>query len=162
MSSYAKWFSRALVILALIGAANARNNPHVADADREYAAVFSHPDNPCAKESTTLDYEECIGKEVEFTENHLNAFLEAVRGILANQYGATAGIKPAGNVNELDLLNNADRVWREYKKNLCELEFAGFDGGSGASSAKSECEYRLDRQYVQQVADAILLKVLAK
>jgi uncharacterized protein YecT (DUF1311 family) len=124
--------------------------------------VFSHAENPCAKESTTIDYEECIGKEVEFTENHLNAFLEAVRGILANEHGATAGIKPAGKVSELDLLNNADRAWREYKKNLCELEFAGFDGGSGASSAKSECEYRVDREYVKQVADAILLKILAK
>jgi uncharacterized protein YecT (DUF1311 family) len=99
---------------------------------------------------------------VEFTENHLNAFLEAVRGILTNEHGATAGIKPAGKVSELDLLNGADRAWREYKKNLCELEFAGFDGGSGASSAKSECEYRVDREYVKQVADVILLKILAK
>jgi uncharacterized protein YecT (DUF1311 family) len=162
MSNYAKCFSRAFVILALLGAASAKDHPHVADADREYAAVFSHAENPCAKESTTLDYEECIGKEVEFTENHLNAFLEAVRGILANEYGATSGIKPARKVKELDLLNNADRTWREYKKNLCELEFAGFDGGSGASSAKSECEYRVDREYVRQVADAILLKILAK
>jgi hypothetical protein len=80
----------AFVILALIGAANARNNPHVADADREYAAIFSHAEKPCAKESTTIDYEECIGKEVEFTENHLNAFLGAVRGILTKEYGATA------------------------------------------------------------------------
>jgi uncharacterized protein YecT (DUF1311 family) len=62
----------------------------------------------------------------------------------------------------LDLLNNADRAWREYKKNLCELEFAEFDGGSGAGSAESECEYQADRQYVRQVADVILLKTLAK
>jgi uncharacterized protein YecT (DUF1311 family) len=60
------------------------------------------------------------------------------------------------------MLNSADRAWQEYKNNLCELKFAGFDGGSGASSAKSECEYRVDRQYVKQVADAILLKILAK
>ncbi len=162
MSHNAKCISRGFVILALVGVPNAKDNPHVADADREYATVFSHPDSPCAKESTTFDYEECIGKEVEFTERHLNAFLEAVRGIVANEYGATAGIKPAGKVNELDLLNNADRAWREYKKNLCELEFTGFDGGSGASSAKSECEYRVDREYVKQVADVISLKILAR
>jgi len=75
---------------------------------------------------------------------------------------APAGTESARKVKELDLLNNADRASREYKKNLCELEFAGFDGGSGASSAKSECEYSVDRQYVRQVADAILLKILAK
>jgi uncharacterized protein YecT (DUF1311 family) len=144
------------------GAANAERHPHVADADLEYAALFSHGENPCAKESTTLDDEQCIGKEVEFTENHLNMFLAAVRGILADEDGSPAGTESAGKVKELDLLNNADRAWREYKKNLCELEFAGFDSGSGAGSAKSECEYRVDRQYVRQMADAILLKILAK
>jgi len=159
MSGSAKCFGRAFAMLALIGAANAGDKRHVADADREYAAVLSHAENPCAKESTTLDYEQCIGKEVEFTENHLNAFLGAVRGILADEDSVPAGTESAGKVKELDLLNNADRAWREYKKNLCELEFAG---GSGASSAKSECEYRVDRQYVKQVADAILLKTLAK
>ena len=162
MSSYAKGLSIGFVILALIGAANAKDHPRVADADREYAAVFSHGENPCAKESTTLAYEQCIGKEVEFTERHLNAFLAAVRGILADEDGAPAQPESAGKAKELDLLNNADQAWREYKKNLCELEFAGFDGGSGASSAKSVCEYRVDRQYVKQVADAVLLKILAK
>jgi uncharacterized protein YecT (DUF1311 family) len=162
MSSFAKGLGVGFFILALIGAAHAKDHPHVADADREYAAVFSHVENPCAKESTTLGYEQCIGKEVEFTENHLNAFLAAVRGILADEDGVPAGAEPAGKVKELELLNNADRAWREYKKNLCGLEFAGLDGGSGASSAEGECEYRADRQYVRQVADAILLKILAK
>jgi uncharacterized protein YecT (DUF1311 family) len=144
------------------GAANAERHPHVADADREYAAVFSHGENPCAGGSTTSGYEQCIGKEVEFTENHLNAFLEAVRGILADEDGVPAGAGSAGKGKQLDLLNHADGAWREYKKNLCELEFAGSDRGSGAASAESECEYRVDREYVKQVADAILLKILAK
>jgi len=162
MSSSAKSLCVGFVIFALIGAANAKDHPHVADADREYAAVFSHGENPCATESTTFGYEQCIGKEVEFTENHLNAFLAAVRGILADEDGAPAGAESAGKVKKLDLLNNADRAWREYKKNLCALGFAELEGGSGASSAESECEYRVDRQYVEQMADAILLKVLAK
>jgi uncharacterized protein YecT (DUF1311 family) len=161
MSSYAKSFAGGFCILALMGAGWAKEHPHVADADREYAAVFSHVKNPCT-ESTTLGYEQCTGKEVEFTEKHMNALLAAVRGILADEDGPSAGPASAGKVKQLDLLNAADRAWRENKKNLCELEFAGFDGGSGASSAKSECEYRTDRQYVKQVADAISLKILAK
>jgi uncharacterized protein YecT (DUF1311 family) len=160
MLRYARCLNVGCVILALMGVANAKDHPHVADADREYAAVFSHADNPCAKASTTLDYEECIGKEVNFTENHLTAFLAAVRGILADEDGVPEGTESGGK--ELDLLSNSDRAWREYKKNLCNLQFAGFDGGSGSSSAESECEYRLDRQYVEQVASAILLKTLAK
>jgi uncharacterized protein YecT (DUF1311 family) len=162
MPSYTKFLAGGLITLLLAGAAKARDaHPHVADADREYAAVFSRGENPCANESTNMGYAECIGKELEFTEQHLNAFLVAVRGILADEDVGQA----AGKVKESDLLNNADRAWREYKKNLCELEFAGFGdggGGSGAGPAKTECEYRADRQYVQQVADAILLKTLAK
>ena len=97
-------------------------------------------------------------EELEFTEKHLNAFLAAVRRIVSDEGAAQA----AGKVKELDLLNGADRAWGEYKKNLCELQSAGFDGGSGASSIATECQYRADRQYVQQVADAISLKILAK
>ena len=162
MSSYAKSLSIGLAILALIGAANAKDHPHVAEADREYAAVFSHVENPCAKESTTLGYEQCMGKELEFTRNHLDAFLEAVRRILADEDGATPSTDSTRKVKELDLLNNADMAWREYTKNLCGLAFAEFDGGSGAASAEAECEYRADRVYVKQVADAFLLKILAK
>ncbi len=162
MSGYAKCLSSGLVILALIGAADAKEHPHVAEADREYAVVLSHDDNPCAKESTTLGWDQCLGNEVKFTETHMNAFLAAVRGILAGEDGLPPGAEAAGKGKESELLNNADRAWREYKKNLCGLAFAGFDGGSGAPSAELECEYRADRQYVQQVADAISLKILAK
>jgi uncharacterized protein YecT (DUF1311 family) len=161
MLSYVRELGGAVVILALIGAANAKGHPHVADADREYAAVFSHSDNPC-HESTTVGWEQCLGKEVEFTEMHLKAFLEAVRGILADEDGGAAGTGSPGQPKELDLLNNGDRAWREYKKHLCQLAFVGFGGGTGAASAELECEYRVDREYVQQVADAIELKILAK
>jgi len=120
-------------------------------ADREYAAVFSHNEAPCAKQSTTATYEQCIGKEVEFTETHMNAFLAAVRGVVADENG-----------KELELLNKADLAWRDYKKNLCALQYAGFEGGSGAASVQMECVYRTERQYVQQVADAVSLRILAK
>ncbi len=71
MSGYAKCLSSGLVILALIGAADAKEHPHVAEADREYAVVLSHDDNPCAKESTTLGWDQCLGNEVKFTETHM-------------------------------------------------------------------------------------------
>jgi uncharacterized protein YecT (DUF1311 family) len=161
MLSFAQGLAIGLVIFTLTGAVSAKEHPHVADADREYAAVFSHADNPC-HESTTVGWEQCLGKEVEFTENHLNAFLEAVRAILAEEDGSAADAESTGKGKELSLLNSSDRAWRDYKKNLCGLAFAGFDGGTGAPSAELECDYRLDREYVKQVADAIELKILAK
>jgi uncharacterized protein YecT (DUF1311 family) len=162
MSNCAKFLNSALVVLAFVGTASAKDHPHVADADREYAAVLSHPEYPCAQESTNLGYSQCMTKELEFTEEHLNAFLISVRAILADGDGTPADTQPTGKVKQLDILNNTDRAWREYKKNLCELAFAGFEGGSGTGPAQTECEYRADRQYVKDVADAILLKTLAK
>jgi uncharacterized protein YecT (DUF1311 family) len=162
MSNYRKVILSGFAILCLVGTLCAKDHSHVAEADREYAAVFSHGENPCANKFNTLDYGECIGKEVEFTETHLNAFLMAVRGILGEGSGMAPAAGSTDKASELELLNNADRSWRDYKKNLCKLEFAGFDGGSGASSAKSECEYRLSREHVKQVADAILLKNMAE
>ena len=116
MSNIAKRLGRGVVILTLIGAANAKDQSHVADADREYEAVFSHGENPCAKQSTTLGFEQCFDNEMEFTENHLNAFLDAVRAIVADERGACSGIKSACGVRQLDLLNNADRAWRDTRK----------------------------------------------
>jgi uncharacterized protein YecT (DUF1311 family) len=163
MSSYARCVGSGLIVLALMGAASAQDHhrQHVADADREYNAVLSRAENPCGKESTTVGYEQCMGKELEFTRNHLDAFLEAVRGILADE-DAARPTDSTHKVKDLDLLNQADMAWREYTKNLCGLAFAGFDGGTGAASAEAECEYRADRIYVKQVADAILLTILAK
>jgi uncharacterized protein YecT (DUF1311 family) len=74
--------------------------------------------------------EQCIGKEADFTEKHLNAFLEAVRGILTDEGAPQTAMQAPGKRNQLEPLNKADRAWREYKKNLCELQFAGFGGGT--------------------------------
>jgi hypothetical protein len=58
-----------------------------------------------------------------------------------------ATAEAAAKTKQLDLQNNADPAWREYKMNLCELQSAGFRGGSEAASAATDCEYRADRQY---------------
>lgn len=152
----------ALTLLLAATAARAQQ-PHsyVADANHEYTAIFSRPDNPCPTEQTTAGYANCIGKQLTFTDAHLAAFLTAVRGIVAHEdTGQRATIALGGN--ELELLNRADAAWREYRKNTCALVRAGFWGGSGMGNAGSECEYRTDRQYAQQVADAVSLKILAE
>ncbi len=138
------------------------HHSHVADAKREYAAIFSHPDNPCSMEQTTAGYDDCIGKELAFTEAHLAALLTAVRGIASDDAPASPAESAmlAGNT-ELALINNADAAWREYRGNVCRLMEAGMAGGSGAGATGDECEYRMDRQYAQQLTDAVYLKILA-
>ncbi len=140
----------------------ADEHPYVAAADREYAALFSHPDNPCKDLSSTVSYEICIGKEVSFTETHLAAFLTAVRGITAADDQAPPPSEAFGPRHELALLNQADAAWRIYRNNLCDLAYAGLEGGTGAASVQAECEYRTDREYARQLAAAVELATLAK
>ncbi len=52
-----------------------------ATANREYAAVFAHPDNPCSANYATLPYMQCMDKELSFIEPHMAAFVEALRGL---------------------------------------------------------------------------------
>ena len=134
----------------------------VADANREYAAIFSHPENPCATKQTTSSYVDCIGKEVTFTETHLAKFLTAIRGIVSQDDAGTATTLPPHKTRELDLVTRSDSAWQQYRKNMCDLTSAGMAGGSGESSAGLECIYRMNRTYTQQLADAVSLKTLAE
>ena len=52
-----------------------------AAANREYAAVFAHSDDPCSANAATAPYVECMGNELRFVEAHLDAFVEGLRGI---------------------------------------------------------------------------------
>jgi len=134
-----------------------QQHSYVAEANREYAAIFSHPDNPCATKGTTSSYLDCIGKEVTFTELHLANFLIAIRGIASHD---DAG--GSGKTNERSLVNNANAAWQQYRKSICDLTEAGMAGGSGQSSAGQDCIYSMDRKYVQQLADATYLHTLAE
>jgi uncharacterized protein YecT (DUF1311 family) len=137
-------------------------NSNVADADREYAAVFSHPAKPCPSATNTVSYNLCIQKEIDFTEQHLTAFLAAIRAIASQDDTAPPPNPVYGKRKEVEFLDSADAAWRNYRKNLCSLQAAGMAGGTGQASSEMDCFYRADREYVQQLADAIYLKILAK
>ena len=59
-------------------------------------------------------------------------------------------------------MNQADSAWRQYRKNVCNLVANGIAGGSGEGNAAAECEYKMDRNYAQQLADAVYLHTLAE
>lgn len=79
-----------------------QHHSYVADAKREYAAVFSQPEKPCATAEDEANYKRCIGKVVELTDAHLTKLFIAIRGI-ASQDDADATMK-----SRLPLLDNAD------------------------------------------------------
>jgi hypothetical protein len=60
-------------------------------------------------------------------------------------------------MKQLDLLNNAGVAWREYTMNLCESQ-----SGRVLRWIRSSLDSDADRQFVQQPADAVFLKTLAR
>jgi len=150
-----------LAAVALAAPAQQRHS-YVADANREYAAIFSHPEKPCATQDTTLGYGICIGKEVDFSETHLAGLLTAIRGIAAEDDAGYAADHLPTRFKRLDLINQADAAWRQYRKSMCDLAAAGMEGGSGEGDAAAECVFKMDRAYAQQLADAAYLHTLAE
>ena len=136
-------------------AAQTSGSSHAADAKREYAAVFAHPDNPCTW-TDNASYLECMGKEIAFTEGHLDAFVAAMRAVAAGDDSSDLKAR-----KEADEFNKTDLAWREYRKNACSLQFALFEGGTGGAPAMAECELSLDRDYMKLLAGFLNLHELA-
>jgi uncharacterized protein YecT (DUF1311 family) len=135
-----------------------QHQSYVADANREYAAIFSHSENPCAATQNEVEYNHCIGKEVTFTEAHLAKLFIAIRAIALR----TTVVSGSHRESEVSLLDKADSAWRQYRQNMCDLWAAGMAGGSGEGAAADDCLYKMNRTYAQQLADASYLKTLAE
>ena len=88
-------------------------DPHAVHAKRVYAEVFAHPEQPCPWHDNASD-EDCIGKELQFTEEHLDAFVATLR-ILAAEWDRDSD---PGRRKLLDGLNKTDLSWRSIAKRV--------------------------------------------
>jgi uncharacterized protein YecT (DUF1311 family) len=128
---------------ATVQGQSARQDSGVA-ANREYAAVFAHPDNPCSTDYATTPYMLCMSKELEFIDKHLDAFIEALRGL-------------ADSPEELAALNQTDAAWRNYRKAACDLPYKRYVEGTIKGTMSANCELRLDRAYMNQLSGMYIL-----
>ena len=149
-----------IVAMTLVGSSAARGDgyPHAAGAKREYAAVFAHSDRPCPW-TDNVSYLRCMGKEIEFTEAHLDAFVSDMRAIASASERANQ--PNPGSPRALDEFNKTDKAWREYRESACNLQRAWFGRGTGGSPAAAECELSLDREYMKRLAGFFNLHELA-
>lgn len=122
---------------------------HGAAANREYASVFAHSDNPCAADYATAPYMQCMSKELTFIELHLDAFVEDLRGV-------------AGSPAALAELNQTDAAWRDYRKKICALPWARFAEGTIKGPMSAECQLSLDRAYMRQLSGIYILSQFPK
>ena len=86
-----------------------------------------------------------MNKELAIIGEHLDAFVEDIRGM-------------TGSSEELDALNQMDTRWRAYRESACKLPFrqAG-KGGTSRAPMSAECEWNLDRAYMQQLSGFYIL-----
>jgi uncharacterized protein YecT (DUF1311 family) len=133
----------------------------IADAKREYAVVFSHPDKPCSGKDadTTVGYEECMSKELDFLNPHLETFVKAMRSMATD-----SDVPPEARgsyPSVLDSFNKTDASWRSYRDNFCRLA-SSWDNGTELFAADSmQCAYEMDRAYVKDLAHWASLNILA-
>jgi uncharacterized protein YecT (DUF1311 family) len=113
--------------------------------NREYAAVFAHPDDPCAADNSTASYLQCMSRELEFVGQHLNAFIEDLRRV-------------SGSPEELAALNKINTDWRAYRESLCSLPYKRFSGGTIKGPMSADCQLRLNRSYMKS-AERVLHSV---
>jgi len=121
---------------------------HGAAANREYAAVFAHSDDPCSADYATAPYLQCMSKELSFVEAHLDVFVEDLRGV-------------AGSPEELAGLNKTDAAWRAYREGICTLPLKRF-AGTVKGPMSVECQLSLDRAYMKQLSNTYLLSQFPK
>jgi uncharacterized protein YecT (DUF1311 family) len=130
---------------ASINAAIAQAKPSPgAMANREYAAVFAHPANPCSADSATVPFLDCMDKELDFIELHLDAFIEALRGL-------------TDSPEELAALNQTDATWRNYRKSACALPYSRYPDGTIKGPMTADCRFSLDRAYMEQLSGTYIL-----
>ena len=153
-----RWLVSLAIAAACIGRSDGAGYKHAAEAKREFDAVFAHPDNACPW-TDNRSYLECMGKEIAFTQGHLEAFVAAMRGIAAE---SDAGEPPnAGSPRALDAFNKTDMAWRTYRESACRLQISWFRRGTGGPPAAAECELSLDRAYMKMLAGFFNLHELA-
>ena len=112
----------------------------------------------CKDANTTVDFNECFGKQAENTENNLKAF-EAIIAELGDpdpdtpDHPAGTGIagptlSPKQHVAEF---HKVEKSWRQYRDAACTAAFHQFDGGTGGPSFELECELKLDRSHMREL-----------
>jgi len=130
-----KWLALLVCCAASLALAQVSASEHAEAAQREYATVFSHPDRPCHW-TDNYSFLQCMNKEIDFTEAHLDAFVTAMKGIAAEKDAA----KPPNTKykSAVDTLNQTDSSWREYRKNACRSLVFSFGPGTGAAPESAE------------------------
>jgi uncharacterized protein YecT (DUF1311 family) len=121
-----------------------------AEAERERSG-------DCPTSSTTFEFDNCFVQRLEQTATNLEQFDGIIRqlqlgspqisGAASDPTAGSGGqeLTPAQYAAEFDALEN---TWQQFRELACTAAFQQFDGGSGASSFRIECELKLTHDHM--------------
>lgn len=122
----------------------------------------------CPDASNTLEFNQCFDKVLLITNENLKEYEEAIRETLALVYPTMPGTSPhsvgiAGPIltpeQSAAELDQTEQQWGAYRKSACGSVFHQFEGGTGGPSAELECEIRLARNHMRELAGIYDLKL---
>ena len=86
----------------------------------------------CAKATTTLEINECTGREAKAADRLLNQSYQKLR--------------PKLSTKQRQRLTQAQLDWIKFRDRTCEFEAGEWEGGTGANSAYLSCITRVTTQ----------------
>lgn len=86
----------------------------------------------CAKAITTVELNECTGREAKAADRKLNQTYQQLR--------------PKLSTKQRQRLTQAQLEWIKFRDRTCEYEAGEWEGGTGASSAYLSCIARVTTQ----------------
>ena len=86
----------------------------------------------CLKATTTVEINECTGREAKAADRQLNQTYQKLR--------------PKISTKQRQRLTQAQSEWIKFRDRTCEYEAGEWEGGTGASAAYSACISRVTQQ----------------
>ncbi len=115
----------------------------------------------CPDAYSTYAINVCLGKQTSITENNLKRYEELIRELMAPEpqipgQPATNLPGPTGPVltsEQLELeFDHVEQSWRQYRDRACTAAFHQFDGGTAGPPFEGECEQKLTRDHMRELA----------
>jgi hypothetical protein len=112
----------------------------------------------CPEAQNTRDFNTCFGDAASIADQHLKAYEEALKAIVALRYDTSSPTPPldmAGPAQtpEQDAAEfvNLEKLWRGYLDAASTAAFHQFDGGTGGPSFELETHLRLVRDHMREL-----------
>jgi hypothetical protein len=109
----------------------------------------------CLGARSTVDLDECLGRELDITAANLKGYAESFRAIFRLEFPEQRAPDDFSYVRTAaEFLKDFDDVeakWDAYKTAMCHSAFELLPGGTAASSIAAYCELKVMRNHMREL-----------